>query len=291
MTPRSRAECLRTSPHSRVREHRRDIKRCRRCGAEYVAGRMVVPRPSPPLGRSQSRTTVTQSGRSTCPRPSSRPARWSGRCIWPCRWPALWLLLAQPAIDVVWEHHPSHFWLVLVVAAVNVVLGVRMSTAARRHTDARLFLVSLAFLTSAGFLLLHALATPGILIAPRQRRLRPRPAGRAGPGRRCSRSRRALPLPATRGRVFRALVVVRAAVAAAARRLGRGVAARPAAAQPAAAGPRRGGSVRDRRGRSSVVLYLVAAVRYYLLHRRAPGRRAAQPHHRVRRCSPRRWSR
>jgi hypothetical protein len=37
-----------------------------------------------------------------------------------------------------------------------------MSTAARRHHDARLFLVALAFLTSAGFLLLHALATPGV---------------------------------------------------------------------------------------------------------------------------------
>jgi hypothetical protein len=32
---------------------------------------------------------------------------------------ALWLLIAQPDLDVRWEHHPSHFWLVLAVAAVN----------------------------------------------------------------------------------------------------------------------------------------------------------------------------
>jgi adenylate cyclase len=43
---------------------------------------------------------------------------------------------------------------------VNVALGVRMSEVSRNRGDARLFLVSLVFLSSAGFLLLHALATP-----------------------------------------------------------------------------------------------------------------------------------
>jgi class 3 adenylate cyclase len=76
----------------------------------------------------------------------------------------LWLLLARPAVDVTWHHAPSHFWLVLSVAGVNVVLGALMGTVARRRGDARLFLVSLVFLTSAGFFLLHALATPGVLI-------------------------------------------------------------------------------------------------------------------------------
>ena len=32
--------------------------------------------------------------------------------------------LAAPDLDRTWEHHPSHFWLVLLVAAVNVVLGL-----------------------------------------------------------------------------------------------------------------------------------------------------------------------
>lgn len=75
------------------------------------------------------------------------------------------LLLAVPDLDVQWEHHPSHFWLVLSVAVVNVVLGVLTSEAATRRDDARLFLVSLALLASAGFLALHALATPGVLLA------------------------------------------------------------------------------------------------------------------------------
>jgi adenylate cyclase len=74
------------------------------------------------------------------------------------------LLLAHPAIDGHWENHPAHFWLVLVAASLNVVLGYAVGTAARRRRDARLFLVSLAFVSAAGFLGLHALATPGVLI-------------------------------------------------------------------------------------------------------------------------------
>ena len=74
------------------------------------------------------------------------------------------LLLGRPEADAHWEHHPSHFWLVLVTALVSFVLGYLAGEAARRLEDARLFLVSLAFITSAGFLGLHALATPGVLL-------------------------------------------------------------------------------------------------------------------------------
>ncbi|MDQ3777653.1 MAG: adenylate/guanylate cyclase domain-containing protein, partial [Actinomycetota bacterium] len=77
------------------------------------------------------------------------------------------LLLARPGLDVDWEHHPAHFWLVLSVSAVSVALGALTSEAASRRGDARLFLVSLAFLSSAGFLGLHALATPGVLLETR----------------------------------------------------------------------------------------------------------------------------
>jgi class 3 adenylate cyclase len=74
------------------------------------------------------------------------------------------LLLARPEVDVDWEHHPAHFWLVLAVSLVSVALGALTSEAATRRSDARLFLVSLAFLASAGFLGLHALATPSVLL-------------------------------------------------------------------------------------------------------------------------------
>lgn len=74
------------------------------------------------------------------------------------------LLLVRPELDVKWEHHPSHFWLVLGVALVNMILGMLTGEAASRRADARLFLVSLALLSSAGFLALHALATPGVLL-------------------------------------------------------------------------------------------------------------------------------
>jgi hypothetical protein len=76
----------------------------------------------------------------------------------------LWLLLAVPAADVVVEHHPTHFWLVFVVAALNVVLAVQVDRAARQHADARLLLVGLGFLAAALFFGLHALATPGVLL-------------------------------------------------------------------------------------------------------------------------------
>ena len=76
------------------------------------------------------------------------------------------VLLARPAIDGAWENHPAHFWLVLGAALVATALGFSVTTAARRRRDARLFLISLAFVASAAFLGLHALATPGVLLGP-----------------------------------------------------------------------------------------------------------------------------
>ena len=75
-------------------------------------------------------------------------------------------LLARPTIDSDWENHPAHFWLVLGAALVATALGFSVTTAARRRRDARLLLISLAFVASAAFLGLHALATPGVLLGP-----------------------------------------------------------------------------------------------------------------------------
>jgi adenylate cyclase len=76
------------------------------------------------------------------------------------------LLLARPALDGKWENQQAHFWLVLGAAALATALGWAVSVAARRRNDARLFLISLAFLASSGFLGLHALATPTVLLGP-----------------------------------------------------------------------------------------------------------------------------
>ena len=76
----------------------------------------------------------------------------------------LLLLLRLPTLDVRWEHHPAHFWLVLITAVLSAVLAYATGDAAGRRGDARLLYVSLAFLSSAGFLALHALATPGVLL-------------------------------------------------------------------------------------------------------------------------------
>ncbi|TCO18167.1 class 3 adenylate cyclase [Kribbella steppae] len=74
------------------------------------------------------------------------------------------LLLQKPQFDVHWEHHPSHFWLVLVTALLSAVLAYMTGAAALRRGDPRVLFVSLAFLSAAGFLALHALATPKVLL-------------------------------------------------------------------------------------------------------------------------------
>lgn len=74
------------------------------------------------------------------------------------------LVLVRPEIDHHWAHQPAHFWLVLGAAAISVAIASAVMTAARRRRDARLFLISLAFVSAASFLGLHALATPGVLV-------------------------------------------------------------------------------------------------------------------------------
>lgn len=74
------------------------------------------------------------------------------------------LLLKRPSLDLSWEHHPSHFWLVLGAAVLSAVVAYGTGVASLRRGDARVLLVSLTFLSAAGFLGLHALATPGVLL-------------------------------------------------------------------------------------------------------------------------------
>jgi adenylate cyclase len=75
------------------------------------------------------------------------------------------LLRAAPSVDERWEDRPAHFWIVLSAGVLNAVLALAITEAGRRRRDARLLLIGLAFLSSAGFLGLHALATPGELVS------------------------------------------------------------------------------------------------------------------------------
>ena len=77
---------------------------------------------------------------------------------------ALVVVRLADGLDRTWRRDTAHFWLVLVDAVLAAGLGLLMSEAGRRRGDARVLLVGLACLASAGFLGLHALATPGVLL-------------------------------------------------------------------------------------------------------------------------------
>ena len=104
------------------------------------------------------------------------------------------ILLAAPHADVRWENHPSHFWLVLGTSIATAILAYATGEVAARRGDGRLFLVSLGFLAAAGFLGLHALATPKVLLdAPNGGFVLATPVGPAGGGGARGPERRARP--------------------------------------------------------------------------------------------------
>jgi adenylate cyclase len=75
------------------------------------------------------------------------------------------LLLAWPRLDAHWENQPAHFWLVLGSGFTAGALAFLTGEAAARRGDARVLRLSAALVCSSGFLALHALATPGVLLA------------------------------------------------------------------------------------------------------------------------------
>ncbi|MER5648029.1 adenylate/guanylate cyclase domain-containing protein [Streptosporangium sp. NPDC002524] len=76
----------------------------------------------------------------------------------------LWLLLAEPDLNLIWHDNPSHFWLIITIAGINLVLGLMVGEASARRADARLLLVSLVFMSGAGSFLVHGLTTPGVIL-------------------------------------------------------------------------------------------------------------------------------
>jgi adenylate cyclase len=74
-------------------------------------------------------------------------------------------LLLRSQLDPHIENYPLHFVVFGVVGAVAFGLGYAAGEAANRRGDARVLLLSLAFMATGGFLLLHAIGTPSVLFA------------------------------------------------------------------------------------------------------------------------------
>ena len=74
-------------------------------------------------------------------------------------------LLLREQLDPDWSNHGLHFAVFLTVGVGLFVLAYAAGAAANRRGDARVLLISLAFLATGGFLGLHALGTAGVLFA------------------------------------------------------------------------------------------------------------------------------
>src|SRR4249919_3707033 len=74
-------------------------------------------------------------------------------------------LLLRKQLDPHIENYPLHFVVFGIVGAVAFGLGYAAGEAANRRGDARILLLSLAFMATGGFLWLHALGTPSILFS------------------------------------------------------------------------------------------------------------------------------
>jgi class 3 adenylate cyclase len=74
-------------------------------------------------------------------------------------------LLWRAELDPRWTNAEAHFVLFLTVGAVDFLLAYAAGQAAERRGDARVLLMSLAFLATGGFLGLHAVGTQGVLFS------------------------------------------------------------------------------------------------------------------------------
>jgi adenylate cyclase len=74
-------------------------------------------------------------------------------------------LLLRSQLDPHFENYRAHFVIFGFVGALAFLLGYAAGEAANRRGDARVLLLSLAFMATGGFMGLHALGTPGVLFA------------------------------------------------------------------------------------------------------------------------------
>jgi adenylate cyclase len=74
-------------------------------------------------------------------------------------------LLLRSQLDPHFENYRAHFVIFGNVGGLAFVLGYAAGEAANRRGDARVLLLSLAFMATGGFMGLHAIGTPGILFS------------------------------------------------------------------------------------------------------------------------------
>jgi adenylate cyclase len=74
-------------------------------------------------------------------------------------------LLLRSRLDPHFENYRLHFVVFGIAGSLAFVLGYAAGEAANRRSDARVLLLSLAFMATGGFLGLHALGTPDILLS------------------------------------------------------------------------------------------------------------------------------
>ena len=146
LQPLDRATCARSSAS------RRGCARDERAFRTYYAWQVYVrTRAAAPRAASPARAADDDAAGAV-----GRRARAAARAGHP---PAL-----RAELDARWEVDPVHFWIVLAAGVSTRALAIAISEAGRRRRDARLLLIGLAFLVSAGFLGLHALATPNVVV-------------------------------------------------------------------------------------------------------------------------------
>jgi hypothetical protein len=74
-------------------------------------------------------------------------------------------LLLRSQLDPQFHNHQAHFVIFGLVGGVAFALGYAAGEAANRRGDARVLLLSLAFMATGGFMGLHAFGTAGVLFS------------------------------------------------------------------------------------------------------------------------------
>ena len=125
----------------------------------------TVPQPEWRSVHSKSTPMAIRTGNP--PRTDARPAAHVALALLAAALPLIGLvsLLLRSELDPHFENYRAHFVVFGIIGAVAFILGYTAGEAANRRGDARVLLLSLAFMATGGFLGLHAIGTAGVLFS------------------------------------------------------------------------------------------------------------------------------